>query len=148
MYLGSLAVAMEPTLWEALTRRDAQAFGAGSGSAPLPDKAAKNAKVMSTVRTRNVNHGIQPYSTKEWYGRKVSDDKLIRVPFESLPAQTLDALIEAFILQEGTDYGALEVGLPARVAQVRRQIEKKEVFVVFHAESETCTLATARQLTK
>jgi uncharacterized protein len=76
----------------------------------------------------------------------MSDSELIQVPHTSLAPETLDALIEAFILQAGTDYGAQEIGLPARVAQVRKQIENLEVRVVFHLESETCTLVTQRQL--
>ncbi|MBY0371715.1 YheU family protein [bacterium] len=69
---------------------------------------------------------------------------LIEVPPESLEPETVRALIEAYILQSGTDYGSSEISLPTRVEQVHRQIQRKEVRIVFHAESETCTILTER----
>ncbi len=67
----------------------------------------------------------------------------IVVPYEKVPAETLNALIESYVLRSGTDYGVEEASLLSRVAQVRRQLEKREVVLVFDAESDTCTLITA-----
>jgi uncharacterized protein YheU (UPF0270 family) len=69
---------------------------------------------------------------------------LLKIPFEGLEKETLAALIETYVLREGTDYGMQEVSLTARVEQVKRQIERGEVLIVFHQESETCTLLTDR----
>ena len=73
-------------------------------------------------------------------------NELIEVPFEELEPETLLAVIEAFILQEGTNYGVPEFSLEAKVAQVRRQLEHKQVHLVFNAESESCHLITERDL--
>lgn len=62
------------------------------------------------------------------------------MPAESLSMETLNAVIESFVLREGTDYGSAEVSLDTKIQQVRTQIEKGEVVVVFDIESETVTL--------
>lgn len=66
----------------------------------------------------------------------------IEVPADQLSRDTIDALIESFILREGTDYGTEEVALSQKMKQVRRQLEKKEIKIVFDAESESVTLMT------
>ena len=68
----------------------------------------------------------------------------IEVPPESLSRETLRALIEEFVTRDGTDYGAAERGLEAKVADVLRQLERGEVRIVFDPESETTTLVSAR----
>lgn len=67
-------------------------------------------------------------------------DQMIEVPVASLSAETLNAVIESFILREGTDYGSVEVSLETKIRQVRTQIEKRDVILVFDIESETVTL--------
>lgn len=62
------------------------------------------------------------------------------VPHERLAADTLTSLIESFVMREGTDYGAQEVGLEQKVDQVRRQVLKGEVLIVFDYETETINL--------
>lgn len=66
------------------------------------------------------------------------------IPPQSLSAEALQGLIEEFITREGTDYGWDEVPLSAKVEQVRRQIEKGDVVVVFDSTSETVSLLTRR----
>ena len=73
-------------------------------------------------------------------------NELVEVPFGELEPETLLAVIEAFILQEGTNYGTAEFSMEAKVAQVRRQLEQKQVCLVFSAESESCHLITQREL--
>lgn len=65
------------------------------------------------------------------------------MPYDQVPEDSLNAMIESYVLRSGTDYGLEEVSLPTRVAQVRRQLEKGEVVLVFDAESDTCSLITA-----
>lgn len=64
----------------------------------------------------------------------------IEVPADSLSAETLTAVIESFILREGTDYGSVEISLATKIEQVRRQIEKGDVLLVFDSENEAVTL--------
>lgn len=65
---------------------------------------------------------------------------LIEIPSEELLPETLRSVVESFILREGTDYGAEEVSLEARVGQIMRQLDKKEVVIVFNTEEESCYL--------
>lgn len=62
------------------------------------------------------------------------------VPADLLSAEAVGALIESFILREGTDYGATEVAYETKVLQVRRQLETGLVKIVFDADTETVTL--------
>lgn len=66
------------------------------------------------------------------------------IPPQSLSADALHGLIEEFITREGTDYGWDEVPLATKVEQVRRQIEKGDVVIVFDSASETVSLLTRR----
>jgi uncharacterized protein YheU (UPF0270 family) len=70
----------------------------------------------------------------------------IEIPAEQLDEDTLNAVIESFVLREGTDYGAEEVALATKIQQVRRQIEKGEVKIIFDVESESVTLLVNRQV--
>ena len=66
------------------------------------------------------------------------------IPPQSLSADALHGLIDEFITREGTDYGWDEVPLATKVEQVRRQIEKGDVVIVFDSASETVSLLTRR----
>ena len=55
---------------------------------------------------------------------------------------TLNALIEEFVTRDGTDYGDIETSTAAKVQQVMNQLERKEVFIVYSEEYETCTIKT------
>lgn len=72
----------------------------------------------------------------------------IEVPIEALSAELLDAIIESFILREGTDYGSVEFSLEAKLKQVRRQIEKGDVKIVFDPTTESVNLMTDRDFKK
>ena len=67
---------------------------------------------------------------------------MIIIPPDRLDADLLEALIETFILQEGTDYGEYEAALTSKVKQVRGQIDKGDVVITYDEESETCNLMT------
>jgi len=64
----------------------------------------------------------------------------IEVSPGDLSPAALRALVEEFVTRDGTDYGAVERGLDAKVADVMRQIERGEVRIVFDPDSETTTL--------
>ena len=70
---------------------------------------------------------------------------MIEIPPDRLPVETLTAIIEEFVMREGTDYGAAEVGFEVKVEQVWRQIEKQEVVICFDQQTESCTLMTCHQ---
>ncbi len=66
----------------------------------------------------------------------------VEIPLEALSPEAAAGIIDAFILREGTDYGAVEVSHDAKVAQVRRQLEKGEVTITFDPATESVTLMT------
>jgi uncharacterized protein YheU (UPF0270 family) len=75
-------------------------------------------------------------------------DKLSEKPLEIAPEQlsegALSSLIESFVLREGTDYGFQEVTLEKKVLQVRRQLDRKEIKIIFDQTSETVSLVTVQ----
>lgn len=70
---------------------------------------------------------------------------MIEIPATRLSSEVLNAVIEEFILREGTDYGVQEVSLQTKVDQVRRQLEKGDVVITFDPRTENCSLLTRRQ---
>jgi len=64
-------------------------------------------------------------------------EQSVVVPHGELPAETLRAVVESFILREGTDYGSREFTLPEKVAHVIRQLERGEAQIVFESESQS-----------
>jgi uncharacterized protein len=61
----------------------------------------------------------------------INPEERIEISPASLSAEALRAVIESFVLREGTDYGAHEVSLEEKVAQVMRQLERGEAHIVF-----------------
>ncbi|ASA56086.1 YheU family protein [Vibrio gazogenes] len=53
------------------------------------------------------------------------------IPWQTLEPDTLDNLIQEFILREGTDYGEHEISLEEKVAQVKQQIQSGEAVIVY-----------------
>lgn len=53
------------------------------------------------------------------------------IPWQELEVSTLENLIETFVLREGTDYGEQERSLEQKVADVRRQLERGDVVLVW-----------------
>lgn len=70
---------------------------------------------------------------------------MIEIPIDRLSAEILNAIIEEFILREGTDYGAQEAGMDSKVAQVHRQLARGDVLITFDPATENCTLLTRYQ---
>jgi uncharacterized protein YheU (UPF0270 family) len=64
------------------------------------------------------------------------------IPHADIATDTLNALIEEFVTRDGTDYGDIETSTAAKVQQVMNQLERKEVFIVYSEEYETCTIKT------
>jgi uncharacterized protein YheU (UPF0270 family) len=65
---------------------------------------------------------------------------------ETLSQSALGGLIEEFVTRDGTDYGCDEVSLPKKVAQVRQQLARGELAIVFDEDSESVSLMTREQL--
>ena len=61
----------------------------------------------------------------------------VPIPHEELSPDALRGVIEAFVLREGTDYGAREFSLEEKVVHVQRQLERGEARIMFDQETET-----------
>jgi uncharacterized protein len=68
----------------------------------------------------------------------------IVVPHRELAADLLRAVIESFVLREGTDYGEREYSLDEKVARVIRQLERGEAQIVFDPDTESVDIAVRR----
>ncbi len=71
--------------------------------------------------------------------------KGFEVPFERLSEDTLNALIDDFVLREGTDYGLNEYSLEQKRSHVFKQLKTKKVVVVFDPNSETTSILSQDQ---
>jgi uncharacterized protein YheU (UPF0270 family) len=65
------------------------------------------------------------------------DQEPVAVPHTELSTEALRGVIEAFVLREGTDYGAHEFTLEQKVAHVLGQLDRKEAQVMFDPNTES-----------
>ncbi|MGO4998159.1 YheU family protein [Oceanisphaera sp. W20_SRM_FM3] len=68
------------------------------------------------------------------------------IPFTDLNSETLDNLIEQFVLQEGTEYGEQDVSLSEKVIQVKQQLKIGEAVIVYSELHESVNIVPAAQL--
>lgn len=69
------------------------------------------------------------------------------IPWKELDSDTLDNLIESFVLREGTDYGEQERSLEQKVNDVRRQLSSGEAVLVWSELHETVNIMPRGQVT-
>ncbi|MEB7280415.1 YheU family protein [Enterobacter asburiae] len=62
------------------------------------------------------------------------------IPWQDLAPETLDNLIESFVLREGTDYGEQERSLEQKVNDVMRQLKSGDVVLVWSELHETVNI--------
>jgi len=65
------------------------------------------------------------------------------VPYTELAEETLRAVIEAFVLREGTEYGSRDFALEEKVAHVRSQLERGIARIIYDPESESIDILPA-----
>ena len=64
----------------------------------------------------------------------------VPVPHGELAADLLRAVIESFVLREGTDYGEKELSLDHKVERVMRQLERGEAQIMFDPDTESVAI--------
>lgn len=64
----------------------------------------------------------------------------VEVPYRLLSPEALRGVAEAFVLREGTDYGAREFTHEEKVAQVLAALERNEALILFDPVSNSVTL--------
>ena len=52
--------------------------------------------------------------------------------------------MESFVLREGTDYGAQDASFESKVADVMRQLERREATIVYDPESDSVGIIVKR----
>jgi uncharacterized protein len=72
------------------------------------------------------------------------DKTPVDVPHGDLPPETLRAVIESFVLREGTDYGERDASFESKVADVRRQLDRREAVIVYDPVSDSVDIVVRR----
>src|SRR5258708_2154987 len=70
----------------------------------------------------------------------------IRVAPNDLEPDTLRAVIESFVLREGTDYGVHETSLGDKVGQVLIQLRRGEAHITFDTATESVNVVVTSAL--
>ncbi len=71
------------------------------------------------------------------------DPRGVPVPYSALAPELLHAVVESYVLREGTDYGEKEFSLQDKVAHVISQLERGDARIVFDPESQTVGIVRA-----
>lgn len=67
------------------------------------------------------------------------------IPLASLSDEILNNIIESYVLQEGTEYGASDVSLRDKVAAVKQQLKAQTALLVYSELHETVNIVPADQ---
>jgi uncharacterized protein YheU (UPF0270 family) len=67
-------------------------------------------------------------------------ERFIEIPPSRLGDETLRRLVEEFVTRDGTDYGNTEKTVAQKVADVMRQLRRREIRIVFDKETQTANL--------
>ena len=70
------------------------------------------------------------------------------IPVSELSADMLTAIIEQYVLSEGTDYGDREYSLEQKVDHVRARLERGEAVIVYSELHESVNILPASQVTQ
>jgi uncharacterized protein len=72
--------------------------------------------------------------------QKSAPAESVVVPYTDLTPELLHAVIESYVLREGTDYGEKEFSLEDKVAHVIKQLKRGDAHIVFDPETETVSI--------
>jgi uncharacterized protein YheU (UPF0270 family) len=86
--------------------------------------------MQATGTTRNLSLNDEPHDP-------------VVVPHAALAPDLLRGIVEAFILREGTDYGAQECSLEQKVTHVIRQLKLGEAQIVFDPNSHSVNIESS-----
>lgn len=67
------------------------------------------------------------------------------IPHQQLSNDALQGILEEYIGREGTDYGVVEAGTAAKIAQLRVQLDRGEIVVALDLEMDSVTLLPRRE---
>ncbi len=72
--------------------------------------------------------------------------ELLRIPLQRMAPDTLAAMLEEYASRDGTDYGAREVSLEEKVAELQAALSAGQLVIVYDAASEQWDLLAEEQL--
>ena len=79
-------------------------------------------------------------SEEEYFNQDVDAvQEPVIVPHRELAPETLRAVIESFVLREGTDYGLLELTLEQKVARLLLQLDRGDAQILFDLNTQSIT---------
>jgi len=64
----------------------------------------------------------------------------MKIPIDELSDSTLTAIIEEFVLREGTEYGEADVSLVSKIAQIKQQLAQGSIVLVYSELHETVNI--------
>jgi uncharacterized protein YheU (UPF0270 family) len=67
------------------------------------------------------------------------------IPIHELEKDTLINLVQAYVLQEGTEYGEVDVSLDQKVSQVIQQLKAGEAMLLYSELHETVNVISQQQ---
>ena len=67
------------------------------------------------------------------------------IPLEQINDETLTAIIEDFILREGTDYGVIDATKEDKIAQVKLQLQQGSAVIVYSELHESVNILPKEQ---
>lgn len=67
------------------------------------------------------------------------------IPIEQVSQATLTAIIENFVLREGTEYGEEDISINEKIAQVSAQLKQGSAILVYSQLHETVNIMPAEQ---
>ncbi len=72
----------------------------------------------------------------------------VEITPSSLSPDALQSILESFVLREGTDYGVQEISLDKKVENLKRKLDRKDIYLVFDPNTESVTFLTKTEWAK
>ena len=67
------------------------------------------------------------------------------IPLTQISADTLDAIIEDFVLREGTEYGLEDISKEEKITQVKHQLHSGDAVLVYSELHESVNILPSDQ---
>ena len=68
------------------------------------------------------------------------------IPYEILSREALQGLIEEFVTREGTDSGYTKKSLEENVEMIKRQLQRRDAFIVYDKSTQTAKIVSKDHL--
>lgn len=64
----------------------------------------------------------------------------MEIPYQQLKPETLENIIEDFVLREGTDYGHVDISMKKKIDDVKKLLEIGEAVLTYDETTKTCNI--------